>query len=270
MTFVVFTDLDGTLLDHRTYGFRMALPALDMLLRRNVPVVPVTSKTSDEVRWWMGILGLKGPFAYENGSGIIIPEGYFPGKIKGASGHKGGLRISTGREIGDVRNALRNIAVELGLSIRAYGDMSSDEITAATGLQGKELENSKRREFDEPFLVNGDYDHDDFVNAAAARGMTAVRGGRFHHLLGDCDKGKTVRFLMDLFRRKDGNVISIGIGDSENDMGLFQSVDRPFLVQRPDGTYSSGIPEDEAERVAGPGPAGWRMAVEGFVSNAIN
>lgn len=270
MTFVVFTDLDGTLLDHDTYGFRMALPALDMLLRRNIAIVPVTSKTLTEVRWWMGILGIKGPFIYENGGGIIIPEDYFPGKVRGASREEIGLRISLGRKIGEVRNALRDMAVELGLSIRAYGDMSYGEIASTTGLQGRELENSKRREFDEPFLVDGDYDQDAFMKSARSRGMTVIRGGRFYHLVGGCDKGKAVRILMDLFRGKCGDVISMGIGDSENDIGLFQAVDMPFLVQRPDATYSPGIPAVAAERVAAPGPAGWRLAIEGFVSSEIN
>ena len=45
---VIFTDLDGTLLDHENYSFRMALPALDLLRRRGVPVVPVSSKTAPE------------------------------------------------------------------------------------------------------------------------------------------------------------------------------------------------------------------------------
>ena len=75
---------------------------------------------------------------------------------------------------------------------------------------------------------------------------------------------------MDLFRRGDRNILSIGLGDSENDIGLFKAVDRPFLVQGPDGTYPSGIQSAAAERVAGPGPAGWRIAIEGFVSSEID
>ena len=41
---VVFTDLDGTLLDHDTYSVRGAVSTLDLLARRDVDVVPVTSK----------------------------------------------------------------------------------------------------------------------------------------------------------------------------------------------------------------------------------
>lgn len=47
---IVFTDLDGSLLDHETYGYEPALPALERLQRNGVPIVPVTSKTLEEIK----------------------------------------------------------------------------------------------------------------------------------------------------------------------------------------------------------------------------
>ena len=46
---VFFTDLDGTLLDPRTYAWTAARPALRALARRQQPLVIVTSKTRAEV-----------------------------------------------------------------------------------------------------------------------------------------------------------------------------------------------------------------------------
>lgn len=46
---VVFSDLDGALLDHETYEFDAARPALDRLRRDGVPLVLCTSKTRAEV-----------------------------------------------------------------------------------------------------------------------------------------------------------------------------------------------------------------------------
>ena len=40
--FLVFTDLDGSLLDHHTYSYRDALPQLHRLEHRGIPVVPAT------------------------------------------------------------------------------------------------------------------------------------------------------------------------------------------------------------------------------------
>ena len=64
---IVFTDLDGTLLDHETYDHSPALPALAALAARDIPVIPVTSKTSDELRPLMADIGLEGGFIAENG-----------------------------------------------------------------------------------------------------------------------------------------------------------------------------------------------------------
>ncbi len=46
---VVFTDLDGTLLDHNDYSFSAAEPALERLQQLAVPWVLNTSKTRAEL-----------------------------------------------------------------------------------------------------------------------------------------------------------------------------------------------------------------------------
>ena len=46
---MVFTDLDGTLLDHDTYRWDEAEPALTLCASRNVPVILVSSKTRAEM-----------------------------------------------------------------------------------------------------------------------------------------------------------------------------------------------------------------------------
>ena len=49
---LVFTDMDGTLLDHHTYSFEAAKPALKALEEKDIPVVPTTSKTFAELQPW--------------------------------------------------------------------------------------------------------------------------------------------------------------------------------------------------------------------------
>ena len=46
---IVFTDLDGTLLDHHTYDHSPALPALAKLQEKQIPLVFCTSKTAAEI-----------------------------------------------------------------------------------------------------------------------------------------------------------------------------------------------------------------------------
>ena len=47
--FVVFSDLDGTLLDHSTYSWKAAAPALAALRDRGIPLILASSKTSAEI-----------------------------------------------------------------------------------------------------------------------------------------------------------------------------------------------------------------------------
>ena len=63
---LVSTDFDGTLLDHYTYSWDAAKPALERLKALNVPVVINTSKTFSEVVQLQESLELAAPFIVEN------------------------------------------------------------------------------------------------------------------------------------------------------------------------------------------------------------
>ena len=259
---IVFTDLDGTLLDHMSYGVRAALPAIDLLVRRGIPIIPVSSKTAAEMRRWVRLLNLEGTFIYENGCGIIIPEGSLTSGPEDAVYRNGEKKVSLGRGIDEVRRALKDISESVGFEYRSFDQMSRGELSSLTGLAEKELDHCLEREFDLPFVINGNHDADFIGSKAAEKGYHFTRGGRFYHLMGGCHKGKAVRILMDLYREEKPDPLFVGVGDSFNDLPMLQAVDMPFLVQKPDGTYDPLVPENAARRVAGVGPSGWRSAIE--------
>ena len=74
---LVFTDLDGTLLDHHNYNFTAAIPSLRALEWLQIPVIANTSKTFAEMLELRAKLNNKHPFITENGAAIYIPENYF-------------------------------------------------------------------------------------------------------------------------------------------------------------------------------------------------
>ena len=87
-TGVVFTDLDGTLLDHNTYDYGPARPALEALGRRGVVLVLCSSKTRAELLHWQAVLGIEGPLVSENGSGVFLRgmevfADRFPDRVEG-------------------------------------------------------------------------------------------------------------------------------------------------------------------------------------------
>ena len=74
---IIFTDLDGSLLDHRTYSYSAASPMLATLKKNKIPLIPVSSKTFDEIIILRRRLNNNDPFIVENGAAIYIPKDYF-------------------------------------------------------------------------------------------------------------------------------------------------------------------------------------------------
>ena len=78
--FVIFTDLDGTLLDHYTYGYDAAADLLEALYSAKIPVIPVSSKTRAELTALCAELDLGHGFVAENGALACVPKPPLPGE----------------------------------------------------------------------------------------------------------------------------------------------------------------------------------------------
>jgi mannosyl-3-phosphoglycerate phosphatase len=260
--FLVFTDLDGTLLDHDSYGVRMSVPGVDLLARRRCPLIPVSSKTSAEIRQWMKMLFLKGPFVCENGCGIVIPKSILGEMPPGGENSGSEWKINLGMPIEEVRRRLRSISDETGIPCRGFEHMADEEISCHTGLSGGELYLCRQREYDEPFVVETDREGEIIRSMAASRGLVITKGGRFFHATGGCDKGKAVKLLADILLAEDPDLRTVAVGDSLNDLPMFQAVDRAYLVEKPDESHDPAIPETAAVRVPAVGPKGFRAVVQ--------
>lgn len=262
---VVFTDLDATLLEARTYSFEAARPALGELRRRGIPLVPCSSKTAAEILHVQALLGFADPFVPEDGAAVAAPRGYFgtlpePWEDRGAYAL---LPLAPGRE--RILEAFAELKRRAGGAVRGFSDMTPEEVALETGLAPEPARLAARREFDEPFRFLGDEGRHaaGLAEWAAARGLRVTRGGRFWHLHGATDKGRAVRILRGLFERKLGPVRTLGLGDSPNDLSLLAAVDVAVAVRKPDGSHdpdlAAGVPG--LRRAPGVGPEGWNLAV---------
>ena len=105
----------------------------------------------------------------------------------------------------------------------------------------------------------------DLVKAAEARGLQCTRGGRFYHLMGSNDKGIASRRLMGWYKRlaqaEGQDLVTIGIGDSLNDLAMLAVVDHPVLVQKPDRSYDPDVQLPHLIRAVGVGPVGWNRSL---------
>jgi mannosyl-3-phosphoglycerate phosphatase family protein len=266
---IIFTDLDGTLLDSSTYSFKPAVPALNAVRKYRIPLVFCSSKTRKEIIFWRQFVGNGEPFISENGGGIFIPAGYFgeqslPAELDIID--EGGFQvIRLGAPYRNLRKALLQLRSE-GFDLTGFGDMSVSEVAGSTGLDDAMAALAKARDFDEPFLFGGSDDAFRRLEYAVHLTGLSITKGRFYHLLGDSDKGRAVDLLSRFFRQKFDEIITVALGDSPNDISMLSRVDYPILVRKPDGSYDPLMEVPGLVKAGGIGPEGWNEEVMRFVS----
>lgn len=266
---VIFTDLDGTLLDASSYSFAAALPALHLVREREIPLVICSSKTASEIEYYRTQLDNRHPFVSENGGGIFVPKDYFGDNVPGLCREFAVTGDYLVMRLGARYEALRKAVGELqaeGFRIKGFGDMSPEEVAALSGITLAEATMAKERDFDEPFLVLDDGARmNELLDAIVSKGFRWTQGA-FFHLMGCSDKGMAVSILIDCFRTAYGDIRTIAVGDGLNDLPMLQKVDHPVLVQKPDGTYDPRVDLSRVIRAGGVGPVGWNMAINELVA----
>jgi len=258
---LIFTDLDGTLLDHHTYSFEPALPAIKVLKEKNIPLIICTSKTRAEIEKWRLELDNDHPFISENGGAVFIPKGYFSHKFCFEREKDNYLVIELGTPYSQLREILDRIRHALQLEIKGFGDLSFEEVGRLCGFSPEEARLAKKREYDEPFLLDEESAIQKVREMAGLSNLQITRGGRFFHLMGENDKGEALRLLAEIYREKTERVETIALGDSLNDMAMLRAADHPVLVQKPDRNYDPEVKVPNLRFAPGIGPSGWREAV---------
>jgi mannosyl-3-phosphoglycerate phosphatase len=266
---IVFTDLDGTLLDYSTYSFEPALPALQILRNQNIPLIICSSKTRKEIEYYRAKFGNDHPFISENGGGIFIPKKYFSFEIcfdnLAVREEQDYHVITLGAKYSDLRRAIESLRKE-GFQVKGFGDMSIRELAETVNISIDGAVMAKERDFDEPFVFEGtSLETERLFEAIESRGFYVTRG-RFYHILGNMDKGKAVSILIDLFKQQFDEIVTVAIGDGQNDIPMLREVDIPIIVQQPDGNYATEIESPKLVRAEGIGPRGWNKAVIALVS----
>jgi len=262
--YVVFTDLDGTLLDHDSYSFAPAYPALRLLKEMDTPLVICSSKTRKEIERYRETLENRHPFIAENGGAIFVPRGYFSHLTPPAGFDLTFIEdygvVILGAPYCELRRAVRDLRTE-GFGITGFGDMTVEDVAKVSGLTEDEATLAKEREFDEPFLFEGDEVKErELIKAIRAKGFNFTQG-RFFHILGDSDKGKAVKILTELYRQRYEEISTVALGDSLNDLPMLEWVDYPVLVKKPDGRHDRRIEIPRLIRAEGIGPVGWNKAL---------
>lgn len=261
---LIFTDLDGTLLDAETYSYTPALPLLNAFKDQGIPVIPVTSKTRAEVETLRQQIGLSDPFIVENGSAVFLPPDNLPFRLPDGN-DMGGYRVMLlGCQYVMARAGLKAVAQSLGRPLKGFGDLAVEQIQQLTGLSKSDAQEAKSREFSEPFLTPKNVEADRLTEAVEAMGFRVVMGDRFSHLIGgEAGKGAAVLKLRALYQSildPGTNIVTVGLGNSPNDLDMLEHVDRPVVISGKSGAHPQ-LSDRGWQISTEPGPAGWAIAV---------
>jgi mannosyl-3-phosphoglycerate phosphatase len=266
---VVYTDLDGTLLDHDTYSPDDAVPALERLAALAVPVIPVSSKTLDELAVLGAELGLDGPCIAENGGMIAIPTGYFEPDPPLATCDNYLVEYLS-PDYTDILATLGDLRREHGLHFAGFADMSDEEVAHLTGLSLEDAQRARRRRCSEPIQWRDTAEtFAQFSQELEKRGLRLVRGGRFHHVLGASDKAHAIDRLNHYYQQAGfSGFHTIALGDSPNDIRMLQEADIAVVIRRKDGSWLTLETTGEKVQTRASGPRGWNEFFQQYLDAA--
>lgn len=262
---IIFTDLDGSLLDQETYQASPADSLFEMLDNLGIPVVFNSSKTFPEMLKIRRLLRNCHPFVVENGSAVYLPGDYDFVGADGLETFHSYRRYVLGTTRQRLRKFLKSSAS--GFSYVALTEMSEQECASATGLTPSDIRLAQTREFSEPLLWNDSQESlVELAEAAMSEGLRLLEGGRFVHLMGDTDKSLAQRWLVDRLRlshQKNYEVVTLG--DSENDVQMLADADYPVLVRSDKHDFPRVDTKATVYRTRRVGPSGWHEAIRSIV-----
>jgi len=256
---LIFTDLDGTLLDSDSYSFAAARSALDRVFWLGIPLIPTTSKSLAEMRELSRRLANPHPSIVENGGAICAPEGRLdlPGAFESREGYRVWLQ---GPAYQGIQGFLVRLRRTHGFGFRGFADMSDEEVAADTGLSLDEAARARERLCSEPLIwQDSDEALGRFRSCLQAEGLGLTRGGRYWHVVGPWDKAAAMGRLKGCYQER-AQVLpaTLALGDSPNDRAMLETADIAVVI-RP--KYGEAMTLKGARVSDAVGPEGWSRMV---------
>ncbi len=262
---LIYSDLDGTLLDIHTYDWQPAAGWLERLQDHQTPVILCSSKTAAEMLQIQSDLGLDGlPFIAENGAVVQLDVRW--------NDHPNSPRLINGVPHADIVQVINQLRADAGYKFTTFDDVDDKVLSEWTGLSRERAALARLHEASVTLIWrDSDEQMAAFETALETLGLKFIQGARFWHIL-DARGGKdqAVSWLNEQYLQRDGMLpTTLGLGDGPNDAPLLDSVDLAVVIK---GINRQGIQlkNDDPERVyhtQQPGPAGWREGLDHFVSS---
>lgn len=245
---IVFSDLDGTLLDHETYQFDLANEALRVLSETGAALVLASSKTAAEIAGIRSAAGFAHcPAIVENGSGVLEPNQSPEGLDNSA--------------YMNLLDKLEELPAAFRQRFAGFSNWSAEDVATQTGLSISSAKLAKQRCFSEPVKWTGTEDKlREFIALLSEKGISARHGGRFLTLsFGSTKADQMTRITSRFFPAP-----TIALGDAPNDIEMICSANYGVIVRNSHGMGIDASMIKSSNRIirtAAEGPRGWNHAI---------
>ena len=265
---LIFTDMDGSLLDHFTYQFDEATQSLETLAKLKIPVIPITSKTQAELEQLREDLNHHHPFIIENGAAVFIPKGYFIEQPLDTL-EKEGYWV---KEFVESRETWQQLITKIRSRYEGkfitFVEAGVNGIVEMTGLKRDQASKAAQRQYGEPLSWQGNcIDKRDFIRDLENMGANILEGGRFLHVSGKCDKSLALTWLKNVFQNQlpEQEVTTLALGDSGNDIAMLETSDCAVLIRSPVHELPIVERNEGLFITRSTGPKGWSEGVTEFI-----
>ena len=252
---LIFTDLDGSLLDKETFKFDVIKDYFKELVRKGIIIIPNSSKTEAELLDFNEQNNLDLSFITENGSSI-----HGLNKIH----HNLPDKIIISRTINEIRNVYEeNISLDFKNKTTHILELEIEVQQKILGLPLDKIKLAIKRAHSLPIKFNGnEIEKKEFTKILKNSGLTIQTGGRIMNVCDNVNKSIAMSKALQLIRKQlDDEIITIGVGDNENDIEMIKQTDYPCLVKN-DNFDSSLINIDNLIKSSEPSPLGWADVIK--------
>ena len=230
--FLVFSDIDGTFMDHKSYSYSI-LKKYILLLRNRCQLIFNSSKTFEEINELNKTLKIFSPFIVENGACIFFPENYDQISFdKNFFKHSNyfGYKL-TKKNSQSLITEINHLKKKYKFSF--FSEISDFKLKKITNLDIKKLKKSRMRMFSNPlFWEDDESKKDQFEKEINGLGYEISFGGRFFHLSDSYNKGKAVKEFLKMVNFKNKIIYkTISVGDSNNDLSMLEQTDYSCIIK---------------------------------------
>ena len=252
---IIFTDLDGSLLNKDTFRFDEIEDYFRELISKGIKIIPNSSKTEAELSDFNNQYNLNLSFIAENGSsihGLNLMHKNLSEKIS--------LSKSTD-QIYTIYN--ENIPSNLKNKITFILKLNSKEQQEIFGLPLDKMMLALKRNYSLPIqFVGNEIEKNEFIKIIKHVGLTVQTGGRIMNICDNVNKSKAMSKALKLISKKlEGEIVTIGVGDNENDIEMIKQSNYPCLVKN-ENFNSSLINIDNLIKSSEPSPRGWSDVIK--------